>query len=78
EVLTISDPEIFAAKDAIVDYYKVQTDRPTASLIDNTYIDQKTNSQVSVHTFSFGGNLTRNNLNFYQDGNHMNSILKGV
>ncbi len=78
EVLTNSVTEIFAAKDAIVDYYKVQTDRPTASLIDNTYIDQKTNSQVSVHTFAFGGKLTRNNLNFYQDGNHMNSILKGV
>jgi len=33
---------------------------------------------VSVHTFSFGGKLTRNNLNFYQDGQGINSTLKGV
>jgi Fe-S cluster assembly protein SufD len=78
ETLTNSVTEIFAAKDAIVDYYKVQNDREAASLIDNTYIDQKGNSHVSVHTFSFGGKLTRNNLNFYQDGEHIQSTLKGV
>lgn len=78
EVLTNSVTEIFAAKNAIVDYYKVQNDNHTASLIDNTYIHQKKGSQVSVHTFSFGGKLTRNNLNYYQDGDHVNSILKGV
>ena len=49
-----------------------------ASLVDNTYIEQKTNSEVSVHTFSFGGNITRNNLNFYQKGEHIDSILKGI
>lgn len=78
EVLTNSVTEIFAAQNAIVDYYKVQNDSHTASLIDNTYIHQKKGSEVSVHTFSFGGKLTRNNLNYYQDGDHVNSILKGV
>ena len=78
EVLTNSVTEIFAAKDAIVDYYKVQNDVNTASLIDNTYISQKDNSVVRVHTFSFGGKLTRNNLNFYQNGERMDSVLKGV
>ena len=78
EILTNSVTEIFAGKDAIVDYYKVQNDRESASLIDNTYIDQKEKSHVSVHTFSFGGKLTRNNLNFIQDGEHIDSTLKGV
>ncbi|NJB37152.1 MULTISPECIES: Fe-S cluster assembly protein SufD [Flavobacteriaceae] len=78
EVFTNAVTEIFAAKDARVDYYKVQNDAPTASLVDNTYIDQKTNSQVRVHTFSFGGKLTRNNLNYYQNGEHIDSTLKGV
>lgn len=78
EVFTNSVTEIFAAKNAIVDYYKVQNDAKTSSLIDNTYIAQKSNSVVSVHTFSFGGQLTRNNLNFYQNGEHIDSILKGV
>ena len=77
-VLTNAVTEIFAFENAHVDYYKVQNDRESASLIDNTYIAQKGRSHVSVHTFSFGGKLTRNNLNFYQDGKGVNSTLKGV
>lgn len=77
-VFTNSVTEIYAGKRAMVDYYKIQNDKEEASLIDNTYIDQHDNSEVSVHTFSFGGKLTRNNLNFYQNGEHINSILKGV
>ncbi|MBG7611922.1 Fe-S cluster assembly protein SufD [Polaribacter sp. BAL334] len=70
--------EVFVGRNATVDYYKIQNDNLNASLVDNTYIEQKTNSEVSVHTFSFGGNITRNNLNFYQRGEHINSILKGI
>ncbi|MBU2904978.1 MULTISPECIES: Fe-S cluster assembly protein SufD [Arenibacter] len=78
EVFTNSVTEIFAAKNANVDYYKVQNDLTTSSLIDNTYIDQKDGSVVKVHTFSFGGKLTRNNLNFYQNGERIDSTMKGV
>ncbi len=78
EVFTNSVTEIFAGKDAIVDYYKVQNDAPTASLVDNTYISQKDKSIVRVHTFSLGGKLIRNNLNFYQNGERIDSTLKGV
>ena len=78
EVFTNSVTEIFANKDARVDYYKVQNDIAEASLVDNTYIDQKGNSVVRVHTFSFGGKLTRNNLNFYQNGERIDSTMKGV
>ena len=77
-VLTNSVTEIFASKRAIVDYYKVQNDNENASLIDHTYINQKQESHASVHTFSFGGKLTRNNLNFYQNGERIDSTLKGV
>ncbi len=70
--------EVFAARNATVDYYKIQNDNVNATLVDNTYIEQQTNSVVSVHTFSFGGNITRNNLNFYQKGEHIDSILKGI
>jgi Fe-S cluster assembly protein SufD len=77
-VLTNSVTEIFAQKRAIVDYYKIQNDNLTANLIDNTYISQKQESRASVHTFSFGGNLTRNNLNFYHFGEHIDSTLKGI
>ena len=77
-VLTNSVTEIFADRRAIVDYYKIQNDNLSASLIDNTFIEQKDESNVSVHTFSFGGKLTRNNLNFYQRGERIDSTLKGV
>ena len=77
-VLSNSVSEIFAKKRAIIDYYKIQNDRITSSLIDNTYIQQKQQSIVSVNTFSFGGNLTRNNLEFYQEGEHITSNLNGI
>lgn len=77
-VLTNCVTEIFANKRAIVDYYKIQNDNENASLIDNTFINQKQESVCSVHTFSFGGKLTRNNLNFYQNGERIDSTLKGV
>ena len=70
--------EIFADTRAYVDYYKVQNDVATASLIDHTYISQETASVCRVHTFSFGGNLTRNNLNFYQKGERCDSVLNGI
>ncbi|WP_340201291.1 Fe-S cluster assembly protein SufD [Ascidiimonas sp. W6] len=78
EVLTNAVTEIFVDKYGMVDYYKIQNDLISASLIDNTYISQERNSNASVHTFSFGGALTRNNLNFYQKGEHIESTLKGI
>ncbi|MTG97879.1 MULTISPECIES: Fe-S cluster assembly protein SufD [Myroides] len=77
-VLTNSVTEIFAHKRAICDYYKLQNDLESSNLIDNTFIKQKQESRVSVHTFSFGGKITRNNLNFYQDGERIDSTLKGI
>jgi Fe-S cluster assembly protein SufD len=77
-VLTNSVTEIFTNKRAIVDYYKIQNDSLNASLIDNTFIKQKQESVASVHTFAFGGKLIRNNLNFYQHGERIDSTLKGV
>ncbi|EPR72481.1 Iron-sulfur cluster assembly protein SufD [Winogradskyella psychrotolerans RS-3] len=77
-VLTNSVTEIFANKRAIVDYYKIQNDRQSASLIDNTFINQKQESLAKVHTFSFGGKLIRNNLEFYQNGERIDSTMKGI
>ena len=77
-VLTNAVTEIYANKRAVIDYYKIQNDEQTASLVDNTYISQKKDSHASVHTFSFGGNLVRNNLNFFHKEEHITSTLKGV
>ncbi|WP_179318622.1 Fe-S cluster assembly protein SufD [Winogradskyella helgolandensis] len=77
-VLTNSVTEIFTNKRAIVDYYKIQNDNENASLIDSTFINQKQESLAKVHTFSFGGKLIRNNLNFYQNGERIDSTMKGI
>jgi Fe-S cluster assembly protein SufD len=77
-VLTNAVTEVFVQERAMVDYYKIQNDVQSANLIDNTYIAQKQQSTASVHTFTFGGNITRNNLNFYHQGEHIESILKGI
>jgi len=77
-VLTNCVTEIFTNKRAIVDYYKVQNDNYNASLIDNTFVRQQQESHCYVHTFAFGGKLTRNNLNFFQHGERIDSTLKGV
>lgn len=77
-VLTNTVSEIYADRHATIDYYKIQNDHTTASLIDNTFIEQASETTVSVHTFSFGGNIIRNNLNFFQKGERVDSILKGI
>ena len=77
-VVTNSVTEIYVHQDAFMDYYKLQNDLETASLIDNTFIVQEKNSHASVHTFSLGGKLIRNNLNFFHKGEYILSTLKGV
>lgn len=77
-VLTNSVTEIFANKRAIIDYYKIQNDSVKASIIDNTFIQQKDNSTVTINTYSFGGKLTRNNLEFHQNGERIESNLNGI
>ena len=77
-VVTNSVTEIYVHKEAYVDYYKLQNDLTTACLIDNTYIVQEKNSHASVHTFSLGGKLIRNNLRYFHKGERILSTLKGV
>ena len=76
--LTNSVTEIFVHKRAIVDFYKIQNDTDDSSLIDSTFVSQKMQSVASVNTYSFGGKIIRNNLEFYQEGEHITSYLNGI
>ena len=78
KVFTNSVTEIYADKKSIIDYYKIQNDNLQASLIDNTYISQQRNSSFSMHTFSFGNELVRNNLNISQNDEFIETTIKGV
>ena len=76
--LTNSVTEIFVHTRAIVDYYKIQDDTKDSSLIDSTFVSQKQQSVASVSTFSFGGKIIRNNLEFHHEGEHITSHLNGI
>ena len=78
KVFTNSVSEIYADKKSIIDYYKIQNDNLQASLIDNTYVDQQRNSSFTMHTFSFGNELVRNNLNISQNDQFIETTIKGV
>ncbi len=75
---TNSVTEIYTGKNSHVDYYKIQNDTDNSSLVDNTFTEQHGTSVCSVHTFAFGGEIVRNNLNFFQKGEGIDSILNGV
>jgi Fe-S cluster assembly protein SufD len=78
KVFTNSVTEIYADKKSIIEYYKIQNDNLQASLIDNTYVNQQRNSSFSMHTFSFGNELVRNNLNISQNDEFIETTIKGV
>ena len=77
-VLTNTVTELFAERNARVRVYKIQNDRSNSSLIDNTSIKQYRGSSVTIGTFSFGGQLIRNNLNFFLQEEHAEAILDGI
>ena len=77
-VLTNSVTEIFSHPNSKADWHKVQNDNDTSYLIDNTYAKQERDSLTTVNTFSFGGKLVRNNLDFIQNGENINSFMNGI
>ena len=77
-VLVNTVTEIYADKKSIVKHYKIQNDNNTSSLIDNTFVSQEHSSSYNLHTFSFGGELVRNNLNIFQNDERIESSIKGI
>lgn len=77
-ILTNSVTEVYSAANSQVEYFKIQNDMPGAALIDHTFVVQEQNSVCSFDTFSFQGKFIRNNLNFYQRGEGVNSHIKGL
>jgi Fe-S cluster assembly protein SufD len=77
-VFTNALTEVITQTNAVVDFYKIQNDHLHSSLIDNTWVKQFKNSNCTVDTFSFGGKLTRNNLNFTLADQHAESNMNGI
>lgn len=77
-VFTNSVTEIFTDKNAQSDWHKLQNDNETSYLMDHTFAKQERDSLATVNTFSFGGNIVRNNLDFYQNGENTQTFMNGI
>jgi Fe-S cluster assembly protein SufD len=77
-VFTNSVTEIIVGKNAKADWHKLQNDSNTSYLVDNTFAQQDRDSLATVNTFSFGGKLVRNNLDFIHNGENINSFMNGI
>jgi len=75
---TNSVTEIFVSENSKASWNKLQNDNKTSYLIDNTQVIQKKDSIATVNTFSFGGKLVRNNLDFIHKGENINSFMNGI
>ena len=78
EVFTNVVTEAFVGKDAHYKHYKIQNDNDKAALVDNTWVQQETQSVATVDTFSFGGKFIRNNLSFMLKGEHCESNMDAI
>lgn len=70
--------EIFVARHANVDYYKIQDEGDESSQVNGTYVHQLGESVFSVNTITFSGALVRNNLTVTLDDEHIESHLLGL
>ncbi len=60
--LSNSVTELYAGKNAFVDYTKIQNENNGSTQLSNTFINQESGSQVTSNTISLHGGLIRNNV----------------
>ncbi|MFT7249310.1 MAG: Fe-S cluster assembly protein SufD [Algoriphagus sp.] len=70
--------EIVVAKDARVDYYKVENDNNASYHVGTTNVYQEDNSYFYSATITLNGGFVRNNINLTVDGEHVESWLYGL
>lgn len=76
--LTNAVTEIHVAKDALVQYYKVQNDSDNSFHIGTTQVRMGDNSHFYAATVSLNGGFIRNNLNIAIDGQHSDAHMYGL
>jgi Fe-S cluster assembly protein SufD len=70
--------EIHVAKEAHVEYYKVQNEGDTAAHIGTTQVVMEDRSHFYSATVSLNGAFIRNNLNIALDGEHCETFMYGL
>lgn len=70
--------EVHVGREAQVDYLDLQVGTPAVSRITNLSVYQETQSRFYSGTFTFGGELTRNNLSILPNAEYCESLLQGL
>ena len=76
--LTNHFTKINCEKNSKIEYNKIQNNTEKSRLIDRTDVYQKQDSSCNINTLIFNGEFIRNNLNFEQNGNNIESNMHGV
>ncbi len=77
-VLINAVTEIHIEPEAQVDYLDLQLGTPRSSRITNLSVYQEAQSKFYSGVFTFGGELTRNNLSILPNAEHCESLLHGL
>lgn len=70
--------EVSVGRRAQVDLFQVQTDSATVSTVSAVHVRQDSDSRFGTHTFTFGGEIVRNNLTIAADAQHCETQLNGL
>lgn len=76
--LRIAADEAIVGDRASLTWVKVQDEAAAANHIGRTEVRQGNDSNVQMHTYTFGGQLVRNELFMHLDGRHCEAHLRGV
>lgn len=70
--------ETYAGKNAHVEHYKIQQQGGESYQNNFTQIFQEADTNINHVTLTLDGTMVRNNLHFYMNGEHCNSLLYGL
>jgi len=70
--------EVIALENSHVEIYKIQNESHENFHINRTQVEQKKGSELTVYTATFGGAITRNDLNTVLDGENCTANLYGL
>ncbi len=76
--LTNTVTEVSVAREARLDYYKIQDETDRAYHIGTTQISMADRSYVNATTVTINGGFVRNDLNFRINGQHCEAFLNGL
>jgi len=76
--LSNSVTEIFAEKNASVEFYTLQNQHNNTTNINSVFVHQERDSRVTTHTASLHGGFIRNNLKFVLDGENAEANMFGM